>query len=299
MDRPDWARDGRDWPNRDASQFIKSDNITWHVQMMGKGPVLLLLHGTGAATHSWRDLMPLLAKEFLVVAPDLPGHGFTRGAVRNGPTLPHVASAVAALLAVMGHAPTLVAGHSAGAAIALRMVLDGHIDPQMAAALSPALLPFPGFAAQLFPTLARLLLVNPFAPHIAARMARSAQDVRRFLEKSTGSTIDQRGIDDYTRLFQRAGHVQGTIALMGNWDLLPMQRDLARIAIPLTIIHGDRDAAIPISQAHTAVQAVAGAQLEILSGSGHLAHEEQPARVAKLIQQHWLKIGSQRKPKTM
>ena len=76
-DRLNWERDGRDWPNRAFSRFVQAGGLRWHVQVMGQGPVVLLLHGTGASTHSLRDLAPLLAEHFTVVAPDLPGHGFT------------------------------------------------------------------------------------------------------------------------------------------------------------------------------------------------------------------------------
>ena len=48
----DWATDGRDWPNHAASRFVEAAGMRWHVQVMGSGPALLLLHGTGAATHS-------------------------------------------------------------------------------------------------------------------------------------------------------------------------------------------------------------------------------------------------------
>lgn len=65
------------WPHRDCSQFIEAAGLSWHVQRMGEGPALLLLHGTAAATHSWAGLMPLLARRFTVIAIDLPGHGFT------------------------------------------------------------------------------------------------------------------------------------------------------------------------------------------------------------------------------
>ena len=61
---PNWERDGRDWPNREASRFVHAAGLRWHVQVMGSGPVVLLLHGTGAATHSWRDLMPKLAERW-------------------------------------------------------------------------------------------------------------------------------------------------------------------------------------------------------------------------------------------
>ena len=65
---------------------------------MGRGPVLLLVHGTAAATHSWRDLAPLLARRFTVVAPDLPGHGFSGSPGRGGLSLPGMAGALRALL---------------------------------------------------------------------------------------------------------------------------------------------------------------------------------------------------------
>ena len=72
-DRPNWSVEGRDWPNRAHSRFVAAGGLSWHVQRMGAGPKLLMLHGTGASTHSFRDLAPLLAEEFDVAAPELPG----------------------------------------------------------------------------------------------------------------------------------------------------------------------------------------------------------------------------------
>jgi magnesium chelatase accessory protein len=90
--------------------------MRWHVQTMGPedAPVLLLLHGTGAATHSWRGLAPLLATRFRVVAPDLPGHGFTTGRPLGGLTMPAIARAVGDLLTTLGVDPAIIVGHSAG-----------------------------------------------------------------------------------------------------------------------------------------------------------------------------------------
>ncbi|OZA31359.1 MAG: alpha/beta hydrolase, partial [Novosphingobium sp. 17-62-9] len=70
MSGPRWDVEGRNWPNRSASRFIETPGLKWHVQIAGEGPVVLLLHGTGAATHSWRDVLPLLAQGFTVIAPD-------------------------------------------------------------------------------------------------------------------------------------------------------------------------------------------------------------------------------------
>ncbi len=124
-----WASEGRDWPNRAASRFVEAGGLSWHVQEMGQGPTLLLLHGTGASTHSWRDLLPLLARDFHVVAPDLPGHGFTEAPERDRLSLPAMARSLAALLGKLGVEPEGVVGHSAGAAIAMQMVLTGAVAP--------------------------------------------------------------------------------------------------------------------------------------------------------------------------
>jgi magnesium chelatase accessory protein len=132
MSRPDWRIEGRGWPHAATSRFISAGGIDWHVQVMGpnagQAPVALLLHGTGAATHSWRDLAPLLARDFTVVAPDLPGHGFT-GPIRRA-TPKAVAAALAALTDSLSLPPAITVGHSAGAAIAMTMVQHGLAPPR-------------------------------------------------------------------------------------------------------------------------------------------------------------------------
>lgn len=101
----DWQRDGVDWPNREASEFHRAAGLRWHLQRMGSGPVILLLHGTGASTHSWGALLPLLADDYTVVAPDLPGHAFTDTPSSRGLSLPGMATSVAALLTELGLEP--------------------------------------------------------------------------------------------------------------------------------------------------------------------------------------------------
>lgn len=283
MSRVRWDGEGRDWPNRAASRFVETPRLRWHVQVAGSGPVLLLLHGTGAATHSWRDLLPLLAEHHTVVAPDLPGHGFTTGRPAGGLALPAMARAVADLARALDLPPHAIVGHSAGAAIALRMVLDGLATPAHVIALSPALLPFPGLAAQLFPALARALFVNPFAPHIFAAIARGPGEAGRFLARATGSRIDAHGVELYRRLFATSEHCAGAITMMADWDLAALADDLPRVATATHVLHGDKDASIPLASVRGAVALVPGADLVVLPGLGHLAHEEQPDDIATRI----------------
>ena len=280
---PRWNVEGRDWPNRAHSQFIASGGVRWHVQMLGAGPALLLLHGTGAATHSWRDLAPMLAEHFTVVAPDLPGHGFTTGRPASRLTIQAMARGVGELLDDVGVAPQIAVGHSAGAAIAVRMALDGRMAPGTIIGLNAALLPFPGVAAQLFPSLAKLFFLNPFAPHFFARLAQKPGEVSRFMRRSTGSEIDQRGLAYYERLFSSSGHCAGAIAMMADWDLSAFKADLSKLQTPLLLVHGEGDTAIPLSSARKAADMIASARLHTLPRLGHLAHEERPAEVAAII----------------
>ena len=165
MSALDWQREGLIWPHRDASSFIKVGGRHWHVQRMGSGPPLLLLHGTGASVHSWRGLMPLLAESHDVIAMDLPRHAFTTGHDAYAMSLPAMAREVTGLLATLGVQPAAIIGHSAGAAIAMQLALD-HAYRGPIVGLSPALRPFPGAMAQIFPAVAKALFVNPLVPRI-------------------------------------------------------------------------------------------------------------------------------------
>jgi len=283
MSRATWSVEGRDWPNRASSRFVDTARIRWHVQVMGAGPVVVLLHGTGAATHSWRDLAPLLAERFTVVAPDLPGHGFTTGRPVGGLAMPAIAHAVGELLGTLAPSPDLIVGHSAGAAIGVRMVLGGRVRPNGVVGLNPALMPFPGLAAKLFPTLARILFVNPFAPHVVAGLVRGPGDAGRYVEQATGSRIDRAGIGDYRRLFSTSDHVAGALTMMAAWDLDALARDLPHLGVASLLVHGAADAAIPLSSVKAAAALIPDSRVEVLPGLGHLAHEERPAEVAALI----------------
>jgi pimeloyl-ACP methyl ester carboxylesterase len=129
------------WPHAAASRFVEAGGLRWHLQVMGEGPPALLLHGTGASAHSWRGVMPLLARRFTVVAPDLPGMGFTSMPPRAGLSLRGMADSLSAVIGALALAPALVVGHSAGAALGARMCLDGTVAPRLLVAVNGAMLP--------------------------------------------------------------------------------------------------------------------------------------------------------------
>lgn len=226
--------------------------------------------------------MPLLAAHFTVVAPDLPGHGFTDAPPRNGFSLSAMAGALGELMHELALEPAMVVGHSAGAAIMLRMTLDRSIAPRALVSLNGALLPFGGAVSQFFSPLAKFLVLNPLVPRLFAWRASDRTTVERLI-RNTGSTIDRTGIELYQRLVSTRRHVTAALAMMANWDLAPLVRDLPRLKVPLLLVAGGEDRSISSQQAFDVQERIAGAKVEFLRGLGHLAHEEQPAEIAKLI----------------
>lgn len=280
---PDWEREGLDWPNREASQFVQASGLRWHVQIMGQGPVLLLVHGTGSATHSWRDLAPRLAERFTVVAPDLPGHGFTQSPPKAaGLSLPGMAGGLAALLGVLGIKPDLAVGHSAGAAILARLCLDGPMSPRALVSLNGALLPLHGLASAWFAPAARIFASNPLLIRVFAWRAQEPNAVEQ-LFATTGSALDPDGIRYYSRLISTPSHVASTLGMMANWDLMPIKRDLPGLRTPLVLVSAERDATIRPADALEVGALVPGSEVIDMPDVGHLAHEERPDRVAELI----------------
>jgi magnesium chelatase accessory protein len=278
-----WQTDGVSWPNRDASRFVEAGGLTWHVQVAGSGPVMLMLHGTSAATHSWGGLLPLLAERFTVVAPDLPGHGFTATPAPKALCLPCMADGVGALVRRLDLRPELVVGHSAGAAILARMCLDGLVRPRLLISLSGALLPLRGLPGKWFSPAAKLMARNSFLPRFFANGAKKDPKGVQRLVDGTGSSLPPEAVDLYRLLISSPGHLAAALNMMANWDLAPLQEDLPRLEPELVLVAFANDKTVPPEEAERVKQLMPGARLRIIGGYGHLAHEEDPSSIAELI----------------
>ncbi len=269
-----------DWPHRAFSRHIASRPHLWHVQMMGDGPVLLLLHGAGGATHSWRHLMPLLAAHYRVIAIDLPGQGFTRLGARGRCGVDAISQDIAALCDQQGWQPAAIIGHSAGAAIALRMA--ELRAPQAVIGINAALGSFDGAAGWLFPMMAKLLSLTPLVPQIFSKMSGTPARVKTLLA-STGSTIEASGQAQYLTLVRQSGHVDGTLAMMAQWQLDGLLSRLPAQTLPCLLITASNDKAVPPEVSIKACAQMVNADCVDIPGFGHLVHEEAAVKVAEVI----------------
>lgn len=280
--RLDWSRDGADWPNRELSRFVETPRLRWHVQIGGSGPAILLLHGTGASTHSWGPLLPHLTSRFTVIAPDLPGHAFTSMPNSDGLTLAGMARETTALMHKLALEPRLIVGHSAGAAVAIKTALDRGLAPSTIVSINGALVPFGTTVSRFFSPLAKMIASAPLLTNFFAWRAKDRKAVERVIE-GTGSHLGSKELDYYWRLFRNPGHVEGAVKMMANWDLSSLDRELPSLAARLALIAATGDSAVPPSVAIKIASLAPHATVVTLTGAGHLAHEEKPTEVANII----------------
>ena len=272
----DWETQRHDWPNAGFSSFVEATGVRWHVQQAGtRGPRLLLLHGTGASSHTWRDIFLPLAEQAQVLAIDLPGHGFSSLANHEGMSLPGMAKNIGDLLKHLEWPVDAFIGHSAGAAIAAQMVLDQRLNPGILIGINPAWLPLPGWAGLLFPPAAKLLAMSRFVPHWFARQASSDGMLDKLL-LSTGSQLDEKGKDYYARLVASPSHALGALKMMAAWDLSLGAHKLKQLHCPVRMLIGANDTTVPPEQATQAMALLSDAKCVHWAGYGHLVHEEAP-----------------------
>lgn len=286
-DEPRPSIDGHEWPLAAHSRFVRAGGLRWHVQILGNGPPMLLIHGTGASCHSWEGLAAELRCRFTLVIVDLPGHGFTDCLPRTGMTLPSLARLLGELLEALGLSPRVVVGHSAGAAIAVRMTLDRCLaPPDLIVSINGAMLPWRGVARWLFPQMARALAAGGPAAHFMSRLAGQTGAVERML-KGTGRPPPPRSTNFYRLLLQRQSHVQAALDMMAAWDLEALDSDLPGLSVPLLLIACGEDTAVPADVAFAVRDRVSTASVHYVRNLGHLAHEESPQSIAELIASRW------------
>lgn len=265
---------------------IHGQPVTFH--LMGEGPPVLLVHGITSSSRTWKSVMPRLAENHMVIAPDLLGHG--RSAKPQGDySLGGYASGMRDLLVALDIPKATVVGHSLGGGIALqfgyqfpdrisRLVLvdTGGIGHEVNPALRAAALPGAEFVLPLLfsPTLHDITLKvrNMLAGvglHGSADVEGVAEgfasltkaDARRAFVHTVRSVIDPTG--------QRVSAA----------DRLYLTRE-----IPSMIIWGDHDRIIPVSHAELAHELMPGSRLEIFPGAGHFPFNDDPDRFIRLLE---------------
>ena len=129
---------------------------------------------------------------------------------------------------------------------------------------------------------ARALSRSPRVSRFLARRGTGESDVRRAL-RDTGATISEPMIQRYTTLISQPEHIEGTLRMMGGWELGQLAKDLPKLKTPTHLIGCEKDHIVPAIRAHRATREIPNATAITLEDAGHLVHEADPERVAQVF----------------
>lgn len=247
---------------------------------------LLLIHGMAGSAHTWRAVMPQLARKYRVIAPDLLGHGRS-AKPRTDYSLGAFAVGLRDLLDEVGVASATVVGQSLGGGIAMqfmyqhpqycdRLVLisSGGLGPDVGLVLR--LLSAPG-AELVMPVIAPppvLRAGNALRSWLSARGLRSPRGAEMWSAYSSFA-------DPETRVaFLRT--LRSVVDYRGQ-AVSALNRLQLKAEMPTLAIWGEDDTIIPVDHAYAALEARPGCRLEVIPEVGHFAHVEAPTLVAELI----------------
>lgn len=305
---------------RPSSQLHRSDSlqvfgletsgVIWHGLEQGidaqdctsrRSLPLLLIHGTAGSSHCWRPVMDELGSEVSVLVPDLPGHGRTTCTRHRRHGIEEMAADLASLLAELGYARVdVVAGHSAGAAIALALASagsahsgdapatrgQGHGRPALEIGailgIAPSLVPPPAFYTLMLGPLLAPIVGSTASIAAAALLARTTRTADRLLD-STGSVIAEPQRAVYRELLSSRTHIQGAVDFMTATRLPELLPRLSGLHCPAHFLIGEDDPWIPVRPLREVIERyMPAARIESCRG-GHLLPESQPQRVATIL----------------
>jgi len=275
----------------DTARYPQKFEIHGHrvaVRSGGEGPVVVLIHGMAGSSATWNAVLPSLAEQFTVVAPDLLGHGDSANPPMADYSLGAFASTVRDVLDVLGHQRATVVGQSLGGGVALqfayqfpdrceRLVLldSGGLGRDVAPLLRG--LTFPG-VEYLFPlvfTSAACQAGNTVASllgKVGLRKSPQAEEMWRSYE----SLVDPARRAAFIRTLR-------SVINLGGQQVSAHDRLHIGEQIPTLIVWGGRDSIIPIEHGYDAHRALPHSRFEVFEEAGHYPHCEAPERFVRVL----------------
>jgi pimeloyl-ACP methyl ester carboxylesterase len=256
-------------------------------RIAGEGPAIVLIHGMAGSSRTWQDVLPLLARDHTVVAPDLLGHGGSAKPPGDYSLGAHANALRDLLLGALGIERATLVGQSLGGGVAMqlayqhpelceRLVLaaSGGLGREVSWLLRLFALPAAEYAMPvLFPRLVRDR-GNRLGAFLKDRGIRAPRLTEMWRAYASLAEPENR------HAFVRT--VRAVIDL-GGQAVCADDRLYLAAAIPTLILWGARDDIIPVEHAHRAHERMPGSRLEIFEESGHFLHAEEPARFARAV----------------
>jgi pimeloyl-ACP methyl ester carboxylesterase len=253
---------------------------------VGSGEVLVLVHGLLVDGELWRDVIPLLAKDFRVIAPDWPLGSQELPLEPNAElSPPALAQLVSDFIEALDLDRVTLVGNDTGGAIC-QLVAVKHPERVARLVLTPcdAYQHFPPPAFKALATIGR----SPKALWVIAQLMRSA--FARRLPNGYGG-ITRRADDALTGSWVRAirrdpeirRQTARVFAGMSPEHTLAAASRFGDLQIPVLIAWAPEDRFFKLANAERMAGEIPGARLELIENSLTFVPIDQPARTAELI----------------
>ena len=291
MNPPSIDRIPQNWPLRELSNSVSAGQMEWHVQMAGAGltregaakPIALLLHGTGSSAHSWAELLPVLATTHWVIAPDLPGHGFTISHQSEQLSLTLITHKLAELLRALGvEQIDSIIGHSAGATLGLQYSLL-YPAPKRILGLNPSLVSLPSFYHSFLAPLINPIATSSFVSSMIADLLPFTSMIDKLLD-STNSKLNGIQRERYKLLFKQKNHINGSLNFMAATDIPNLLAHANEISSELIFLVANQDSWVQKEELLAVIHRYFPRSTVIQKDGGHLFHEANPDTALALIQ---------------
>lgn len=248
------------------------------------GRTIVLLHGSNSSLQTWEPLVKRLGGDYRIVTLDLPGHGLTGGTPDKDYSAAGMIAAVDVVAAKLGLDHFILGGNSMGGWVAWRYALaePGRVDALLL--LDAAGMPLRKGEKAPESNLGFRLLKNPAGRWLAGQITPRSL-VEKSLRQSVAKTgiVDDAMVDRYWELLRFPGNREAT-ALRATLDREPAMADrIGEIKVPVLILFGKQDRLINPSAALTFHDRIAGSEVFLLDGVGHLPMEEAPDATAMTI----------------
>ncbi len=245
-------------------------------QEAGRGTPIVLLHGIGSASKSWRHQLAGLADRFRVIAWDAPGYAESTPLKSDTPDAGDYAAALLAFLDSLGISRCHLVGHSLGTLMAARFALL-HADRLLSLTLSSIAT---GHAKMAPDERSRLLQSR--LDDIVTLGARGMAEKRGPRLLGPDATVEMRqAVIDAMAQVQMPGYGQAARMLSGGDALV----DIARlpVALPVQIIYGDADVITPPASNLKAAALRLQAPVNVIPAAGHALYLEKPERFTAIL----------------
>jgi len=231
---------------------------------------LILLHGLGASAERWEDVIPLFAKKFRVIVPDLIGFGYSDKPSIDY-TTDYFAEFMSKFVEKVGIKEMSIIGSSLGGQIAAEFIINQNADVKKLVLVSPS-----GVMKHSTPALDAYISAALYPNTDSALNAFQAMSGRKKIdEKIVSGFIERMQLPNAKMAFMST--------LLGLSNSKVVTEKLQLITIPTLIVWGENDPVIPIEYAQSFISGINDCRFYKMIGCAHTPYVEKPEKFFQIV----------------